>query len=104
MSDTDTTTTDDSTDTDTDSDPPLVFEVYTDSTGEWRWRATQPDPDDHIICDSGEGYPTRQHARHAVERMRTFAEQAVVTELVETRRGRSFRQDITIEMDGGDVE
>lgn len=40
------------------------FEVYTDKSGEWRWRLVARNG--RIIADSGEGYSSRSGARDAI--------------------------------------
>lgn len=43
------------------------FEVYTDRSGEWRWRFVSTNG--NILADSGEGYSSRSDARDAIARV-----------------------------------
>lgn len=54
------------------------FEIYEDSSGEYRWRLTSGSD---IIADSGEGYSSKSGAKEAVERVQDDASGADVLEI-----------------------
>ena len=45
---------------------PILFDVYKDKRGEWRWRASHHNG--RIMCDSSEGYKRRWGAKRALEK------------------------------------
>jgi len=56
----------------------VEFEIYEDSSGEYRWRLTSGND---IIADSGEGYSSKSGAKEAVERVQNDAGDADVLEV-----------------------
>ncbi|MCD2200426.1 DUF1508 domain-containing protein [Halobacterium sp. KA-4] len=54
-----------------------TFELYEDSSGEWRWRLRAGGD---IVADSGEGYASKSGARDAVETVKGGAYDAPVEE------------------------
>jgi uncharacterized protein YegP (UPF0339 family) len=56
-----------------------TFELYEDSTGEYRWRLVVANG--NIIADSGEGYSSRQGARRGIESVKRHAPDAPVETL-----------------------
>jgi len=57
---------------------PVGYELYRDSTSEWRWRLVHKNG--NIIADSGEGYASRSAARNGVESVRENIADAEVEE------------------------
>ncbi len=55
---------------------PLVFGVFKDSLGEWRWHLKAGNGE--IIADSGEGYLHRGDCLHAIDLIKSKAAGAVV--------------------------
>jgi uncharacterized protein YegP (UPF0339 family) len=47
-----------------------TFELYEDSSGEWRWRLRAGGD---VVADSGEGYSSKQAAEEAIERVQRDA-------------------------------
>ncbi|MCA1815676.1 MAG: DUF1508 domain-containing protein [Acidobacteria bacterium] len=43
----------------------VVFSVYKDAAGEWRWRLDATNG--RVVADSGEGYAHKQDCLHAIE-------------------------------------
>ncbi|WP_210485760.1 YegP family protein [Microvirga antarctica] len=43
----------------------MRFELYRDSTGEWRWRLRVQNG--QVIAESGEGYVRRQDCEHGID-------------------------------------
>lgn len=56
---------------DTLSYDPAGFELYVDSSDEWRWRLRHRNG--RILADSGEGYASRSNARDGIDRVRDVA-------------------------------
>lgn len=54
-----------------------TFELYRDSSGEWRWRLVVSNG--NIIADSGEGYKSKQGAKRGIESVKKNAPTATVT-------------------------
>lgn len=54
-----------------------TFELYQDSSGEWRWRLVVSNG--NIIADSGEGYKSKQGAKRGIESVKRNAPTATVT-------------------------
>ncbi len=55
------------------------FELYTDNSGEWRWRLRHENG--NIIADSGEGYSSKSNAKSGIESVKQNAAEAPVVEL-----------------------
>lgn len=55
------------------------FELYTDKAGEFRWRLVATNG--QTICDSGEGFSSKQNALDNIERVKTQAADASITEV-----------------------
>lgn len=49
------------------SNAPFVFDVYRDSTGQWRWRLWAKNG--KIVADSAEGYANKAHAVKMCDRL-----------------------------------
>lgn len=54
------------------------YELYQDSTDDWRWRLVHPNG--NIIADSGQGYASKQKALQGIASVRTHANGAKVVE------------------------
>lgn len=54
----------------------MRFEMYRDSTGEWRWRLRARNGE--VVADSGEGYKRREDCEHGIELVRQSAEAKIV--------------------------
>ena len=55
------------------------FELYTDNSGEWRWRLRHENG--NIIADSGEGYSSKSNAKSGIESVKQNAAEAPIVEL-----------------------
>lgn len=55
-----------------------TFELYEDSSAEWRWRLVHDNG--NIIADSGEGYSSKESAENGIESVKSNAPDAPVTE------------------------
>jgi uncharacterized protein YegP (UPF0339 family) len=56
-----------------------TFELYEDSSGEYRWRLRHRNG--NVIADSGEGYASKSNARDAIGRVQTYAPEASVLDV-----------------------
>jgi uncharacterized protein YegP (UPF0339 family) len=56
-----------------------TFELYEDSSGEYRWRLVHDNG--NIIADSGEGYASRQKARQGIDSVKNNAPDAEIDKL-----------------------
>lgn len=50
----------------------MYFQLYTDKSGEWRWRLKAGNHE--TIADSSEGYKSRQSALHGISLVQKSAE------------------------------
>lgn len=51
-----------------------TFELYTDSSGDYRWRLRHENG--NIIADGGEGYTSKENALNGIESVRNNASEA----------------------------
>lgn len=58
----------------------VMFELYKDAKGEWRWRLVANNR--KLIADSGEGYRRRHECHNAVERVKKLCAVASVVEVM----------------------
>lgn len=49
----------------------MYFYLYTDKQGQWRWNLRSANH--QIICDSAEGYTSKQGAMHGIALVKTGA-------------------------------
>lgn len=54
----------------------MVFEVYTDKSGEYRWRLKVENG--NTIADSGEGYKNKEDCLSAIESIKNGVDSAIV--------------------------
>ncbi len=54
----------------------MRFELYRDSSGEWRWRLRVDNG--NVIADSGEGYARREDCEHGIALVRGSHEARIV--------------------------
>ena len=59
----------------------MIFEVYKDRAGEWRWRMKATNG--LIIGDSGQGYANKSELLDMVDKIRVGARDATVVDLEE---------------------
>jgi uncharacterized protein YegP (UPF0339 family) len=54
----------------------MRFEMYRDSTGEWRWRLRHQNG--QVMAESGEGYKRREDCEHGIGLVKQSAQAAIV--------------------------
>jgi uncharacterized protein YegP (UPF0339 family) len=54
------------------------FELFTDKSGQWRWRLRHTNG--NIIADGGEGYASRQKCKQGIESVKQNAPDAEIVD------------------------
>jgi uncharacterized protein YegP (UPF0339 family) len=58
----------------------VMFELYKDAGGEWRWRLVANNS--KVIADCGEGYRRRHECVEAIERLKRMVDVASIAEIM----------------------